>query len=201
VGLITLVGLITIGLSTYLILYSHPLYERLGTWLQVFERKIPHREQDEDATSGPALKPDIILFGLGRYGSRMAEGLRKKGHMVLGVDFDPEMVTHWHTQGWPAYYGDAADPDLPASLPLNRTQWVVSTIPVSSTNITLLHALRSHGYTRQVALAAFSIREAELFKQSGTDVVVLLPLADAAERAVELLNASPVFSLKFNTDV
>jgi hypothetical protein len=52
-----------------------------------------------------------------------------------------------------------------------------------------------------VALAAFSIREAELFKQSGTDVVVLLPLADAAERAVELLNASPVFSLKFNTDV
>jgi hypothetical protein len=182
-GLITLVGLITIGLSTYLILYSHPLYERFGTWLQVFERKIPHREQDEDATSGTALKPDIILFGLGRYGSRMAEGLRQKWHTVLGVDFDPEMVTHWHTQGWPAFYGDAAAPDLPASLPLNRTQWVVSTIPVSSTNITLLHALRSHGYIRQVALAAFSIREAELFKQSGTDVVVLFPLADAAERA------------------
>jgi Kef-type K+ transport system membrane component KefB len=29
-GLVTLVGLITIGLSTYLILYSHPLYERLS---------------------------------------------------------------------------------------------------------------------------------------------------------------------------
>jgi Kef-type K+ transport system membrane component KefB len=200
-GLITLVGLITIGLSTYLILYSHPLYERLGTWLQVFERKIPHREQDEDATSGTALRPDVILFGLGRYGSRVAEGLRQRGHIVLGVDFDPEMVAHWHTQGWPAFYGDAADPDLPVSLPLNRTQWVVSTIPVASTNLTLLHALRSHGYTRQVALAAFSVREAELLKQSGTDVVVLLPLADAAERAVELLSASPVLTLAFNKNV
>ena len=29
-GLITLVGLVTIGLSTYLILYSHPLYDRLA---------------------------------------------------------------------------------------------------------------------------------------------------------------------------
>lgn len=199
-GLITLVGLITIGLSTYLILYSHPLYEWLGSWVQVFERKIPHREQDEDATSEPGLNPDIILFGLGRYGSRMAEGLRQKGHTVLGVDFDPEMVTHWHTQGWPAYYGDAADPDLPTSLPLSQTKWIVSTIPVSSTNITLLHALRSHGYIGQVALAAFRSSEAELIKQSGSDVVVLLPLADAAERAVELLSESPVLSLEFNKE-
>jgi hypothetical protein len=51
-----------------------------------------------------------------------------------------------------------------------------------------------------VALAAFRTSEAELIKQSGSDVVVLLPLADAAERAVELLSASPVLSLEFNKD-
>ncbi len=97
--------------------------------------------ENRTKTSGTALRPDVILFSLERYGSRVTEGLRQKGHTVLGVDFDPEMVTHWHTQGWPAYYGDAADPDLPVSLPLNRSQRVVSTIPVASTNITLLHAL------------------------------------------------------------
>jgi Kef-type K+ transport system membrane component KefB len=189
-GLITLVGLITIGLSTYLILYSHPLYERLGTWLQVFERKTPHREQEEDATSGAALHPDVILCGLGRYGSRMAEGLRQKGLVVLGVDFDPEVVALWHAQGWPALYGDAADPNLPASLPLDKTQWVVSTIPATSTNIALLHALRTHGYAKRLALAAYRVREAEELKQAGVDVV-LIPFAHAAERAVELLSAPP----------
>ncbi len=43
-GLITLVGLITISASTYMIIYSHPLYERLAPWLKIFERRQPHRE-------------------------------------------------------------------------------------------------------------------------------------------------------------
>ena len=199
-GLITLVGLITIGLSTYLILYSHPLYERFGTWLQIFERTTPHREQEEDDTSREALNPDVILCGLGRYGSRMAEGLRKKGYVVLGVDFDPEVVALWHAQGWPAFYGDAADPNLPGSLPLTRTRWVVSTIPATSTNVTLLHALRTHGYTKQLGMAAYTVREAELLKQAGVDVV-LIPFADAAERAVELLSNSHVLALKSNKNM
>lgn len=192
-GLITLVGLVTIGLSTYLILYSHPLYERLGPLLQIFERKIPHREQEENLASEETLHPDIILCGLGRYGSRIAEGLRHKGYRVLGVDFDPEVVEHWHAQGWPAYYGDAADPDFLTSLPLPSAQWVVSTIPVVSINVTLLHALRSHGYLGQVTLTAHTVTVAESFKQSGADVV-FLPFSDAAERAIEMLHTSPVIS-------
>lgn len=196
-GLITLVGLVTIGLSTYLILYSHPLYEWLGAWIQIFERRVPHREQDEDATSEDARHPDIILCGLGRYGGRVAEGLRQRGFHVLGVDFDPEVVAHWHAQGWSAHYGDAADPNLPASLPLSRAQWVVSTIPAASTNLTLLHALRTHGYTRELGLAAYTVRDAESFKQAGADAV-FIPFADAAERAVDLLNASPAFSFETN---
>jgi Kef-type K+ transport system membrane component KefB len=63
-GLITLVGLITIGLSTYLILYSHPFYSRIARWLKIFERKIPQREMNEEARrASPAV--DVILFGIG----------------------------------------------------------------------------------------------------------------------------------------
>ncbi len=47
-GLITLVGLITISASTYMILYSHPLYERISPWLGVFERKRMHRKEAQD---------------------------------------------------------------------------------------------------------------------------------------------------------
>ncbi len=42
-GLITLVGLFTIGISTYLIMYSHQIYERIAPILSLFERKIPYR--------------------------------------------------------------------------------------------------------------------------------------------------------------
>lgn len=188
-GLITLVGLVTIGLSTYLILYSHPIYERLAPWLRIFERRVPHREQADDEAVGTMIHTDIILFGLGRYGSRVAAGLRRKGHAALGVDFDPEVVADWHTRGWPAHYGDVEDPELLGSLPLAQVRWIVSSIPGYEANTTLLHTLRSHGYTGRVALTAHTTQEAERLKQTGADVV-FLPFADAAERAVEVLTLS-----------
>src|SRR5690606_30012298 len=45
-GLVTLVGLVTIAMSVYMITYSHTLYAWLEPVLGLFERRIPHREQD-----------------------------------------------------------------------------------------------------------------------------------------------------------
>jgi Kef-type K+ transport system membrane component KefB len=185
VGLITLVGLVTIGLSTYMILYSHPFYEYLAPWLGIFERAVPHREQAEDAVSQSA-RTDVIVFGLGRYGNNIAQGLRRSGLSVLGVDFDPEAVRAWHRQNLPAHYGDAEDPEFPATLPLEQAQWVVCAIPQREVNLALLHALRHHGYAGQIALTAHTIQDAERLRAAGADAV-LLPFADAAERAVELI--------------
>ena len=43
-GLTTLVGLVTITVSTHMILNSRPLYARLAPWLGMFEHKRPFRE-------------------------------------------------------------------------------------------------------------------------------------------------------------
>jgi len=182
-GLITLVGLVTIGLSTYLILYSHPIYERIAGWLSVFERHVPHREQQGE--SAP-VDVDYILFGLGRFGSNIGRALRHRGKSVLGVDFDPEVIAAWHKLGHPAQYGDAEDPELAASLPLARVGWVVCTAPRRETNLSVLRAVREHGYTGKLALTAHHIRDAEALKAAGTDLV-LLPFADAAEEAADVL--------------
>jgi Kef-type K+ transport system membrane component KefB len=189
VGLVTLVGLITIGMSTYMILYSHRLYERLAPYLGVFERHIPHREQATDDLQPEEV--DVILFGLGRYGSNLARGLRDHGTKLLGVDFDPQAVADWRSRGWPARYGDAEDPEFPASLPLGRAKWVVSTMPERDVNLALLHALRDQGYKGKVALAAHTTPDAELLREAGADRV-LLPFSDAAERAVAELAAVPI---------
>jgi hypothetical protein len=127
-GLITLVGLITIGLSTYLILYSHPIYNRISPWLGLFERRHPYREigKEDGRDSEP---PDVILFGLGRYGRNITEHLVRRGKKVLAVDFDPQVVTEGCDCTFPVRYGDAEDPELLDNLPLRQTRWVVNTIP------------------------------------------------------------------------
>ena len=43
-GLTTLVGLVTITVSPYMMLYSQPLYAQLAPWLGMFEHKRPFRE-------------------------------------------------------------------------------------------------------------------------------------------------------------
>jgi len=180
-GLITLVGLVTIALSTYLILYAHPLYESLAPRLAVFERKVTHREQTIDVDSHP-LAADVILFGLGRFGGNLARHLRERGMTVLGVDFDPQAVRAWHRYGFAAQYGDAEDPELAATLPLSKARWVISTAPQRDVNVALLHGLQSHGFRGRVALTAHSENDAEILRRKGASMV-FLPFADAAEQA------------------
>ncbi|MFW5707757.1 MAG: cation:proton antiporter, partial [Bacteroidota bacterium] len=124
-GLITLVGLITIGISTYLIMYSHQIYERVAPGLSIFERKNPYREiSDDTAKSYPY---DVIIFGLGMYGNNIAKSLEERGFRVFGVDFDPRNVKRWNRKGRHAQYGDADDPEIMEILPGN-TQCVISTL-------------------------------------------------------------------------
>lgn len=185
-GLITLVGLVTIGLSTYMILYSHFLYERIAPWLAMFERQVPHREQAEEARGRTRGSAEIILFGLGRFGDHIARGLRSAGVRVLGVDFDPEAIRSWQDRHLPAQYGDAEDPELHASLPLEEAAWVVCAIPARDVNLALLNGLRAHGYRGRVALTALTEHDAQLLHQRAADIV-LRPFLAAAEHTVETL--------------
>jgi voltage-gated potassium channel Kch len=191
-GLVTLVGLITIGLSTYMITYSHRLYDLLEPLLWPFEREVPHRE-DREAGIGKWQRFDVLLFGLGRYGMGIARRLRQHGLKVLGVDFNPEVIRSLAQQDMAVIYGDATDPEFIGSLPLGSVRWVVSAVPQHQTGVThdeprvaLIQALRFHGYTGRVAVAAQRVAEVERLRAAGADLV-FLPFQDAADQAVALM--------------
>ena len=187
VSVVTLVALTTIGVSTYLTLYANSMYEHLGPWLRIFERRSPHPEELADS-AGLDEPPDVILFGLGRYGGEIARGLVARGRNVLGIDFDPQMVSAWQRQGLNVRYGDAHDPELLPHLPLSRVKWVVSTAVEPDVNAALLSALRSHSFEGRVALRAQHSHDVETLERAGADVV-LDPFRDGAQEAIEVLNA------------
>lgn len=182
-GLITLVGLITIGASTYMILYSKPLYERLAPMLSIFERHTPHAEIALDSQPDQHYEADVVLFGLGRYGHQLAKNFKARGWKVLGVDFDPQAVGQWREQGEMAHYGDASDPEFPQTLPLGRARWVISTVPDRDIGATLVTALRGAGYTGKVAVTSHNRMDVDYLWQYRPDKI-LLPFVDAAEMAV-----------------
>lgn len=184
VGLITLVGLITISVSTYMILYSHSLYQLLAPYLAIFERKNTFRELDSPLEDEGNV--DVLLIGLGRFGAAMAQKLRSRGCRLLAVDFDPEAVQRHAQDGYVVHYGDAEDPEFIASLPLAKASWVVSTVRDRHISNMILHGLREQNYQGKVALSTSSPHDAELFKQNAVDLV-LVPYADAAKEAADQL--------------
>ncbi|MCH8498709.1 MAG: cation:proton antiporter [Marinobacter sp.] len=183
VGLITLVALITIATSTYLILYSHPLFERLAPLLRFFERKHPFQEERLESNVVTA-SPDVIVFGLGRFGHRLAAGLQASGLNVLAVDFDPLIIKNGNMLDLDAVYGDAEDPEFLLSLPIHKVQWVVSSIPEERINKTLAASLLSESYKGQLVATTHHQSRVEELKKAGFHLV-LLPYLDAADQAVD----------------
>jgi Trk K+ transport system NAD-binding subunit len=185
-GLITLVGVVTIFVSTYMILYSGQLYSLLSKPLKIFEKKNPYRESVID-TFNSTQSIDVILVGLGNYGSGLAENLLKRNKSVIGVDFDPEALEKWRAQGLSVLYGDMADPEIHEQLPLKKARWVVSTARIKELNLAMLNQLKKRGFQGKIALTAINQEEAHLFKKAGADVV-FRPFNDAAEQAVDSLS-------------
>jgi hypothetical protein len=125
-ALVTLIGLVTITLSTYMILYSHVLYRICDPFIGWLERRVPHRESGANAASIENL--DLLLFGLGRYGGAIARALKPTAVRIFGVDFDPEALQHWAASPL-QIYGDTADPEFLGGLPLSGVSWAVITTP------------------------------------------------------------------------
>lgn len=193
-GLVTLVGLITIALSVYMITYSHMLYAFLEPVLGIFEKRVHRGQETEDQEMLGAGSYDIILFGLGRYGSAVAQYLKKEGYRILAIDFNPDEVRRWKKLGFDAVYGDASDQEFIGSLPLRGVQWVVSSVAQydflglthEDPRIALIDALKQQRFRGKIAVSTQKINEREKLISKGADVV-FLPFYDAAERAAKRL--------------
>jgi hypothetical protein len=183
-GLTTLVGLVTIALSTYMILYSHPLYQKMAPFLGWFERSNPFREQPVETEPPLGNTPEVVIFGLGRYGGRLAQQLQEAEIRVLGVDFDPERVIEMRERGVAVHYGDGQESGLLEELPLNSAKWVVSTLPDVESNVAFLNALKEHRFRGEVAFVARDDEHGLRLKQAGAPTV-LYPMRDAVDYTVE----------------
>jgi Kef-type K+ transport system membrane component KefB len=182
VSLITLIGLITIALSTYLITYSEQIYHRVKRWLAILERRAPREPKIVAADSF-----DVILYGLGRFGGHLAHLLSIAGHRVLAVDFDPHQVKIHSTDEFAVVFGSAEDEQLLESLPLSEAKYVISAIPIAQVNLALLQSLRQHGFTGTIALTAHTHHDAERLRAAGVHTV-LEPFSTAARATSNALH-------------
>lgn len=188
-GLTTLVGMVTIALSTYMILYSQALYERLAPWLRLFERKHPHRELAVERQQQQEVPPRVLIFGLGRYGEHLLARLKQNKVAVMGVDFDPEAVRRLRHQGFSVRFGDCEDAAFVETLPLATADWIVTTLPNWETNRALISAMKEAGLSARIAGVIRDETHRHALHAAGVTRIIN-PFIDAADHAAQMITDS-----------
>lgn len=141
-GVTTLVALITIALSSYLMKYDDQLYRRLHKVLTVFERKKPtERRQKQGLYSA-------ILFGYHHGGHEFLHLFRDMKQRYLVVDYNPEIIEHLEARGIRHAYGDATDSDFLEEINAGHAKFIASTIIDKRVNVLLLRYL--HRYSSDI---------------------------------------------------
>jgi Kef-type K+ transport system membrane component KefB len=182
-SLITLVGVITITVSSYLILYSEQLLANAHGFMEFFERK-SNDSVDEERESH---NYDAIVIGAGRFGSEVISGLCAKGSSVLAVEMDPEARAKAKELGAETLFGDVSDPEFAKMLPIHQTLTIICTAPDRATNTVLLQSLKYLGYEGELYLTALDNQTAELFEKEER-VTTIRPLKMAAANIIKGLS-------------
>lgn len=183
-GLVTMVGIITITISTYLILYSQQIFDRISPYLSIFERKQPESRAEEDRQEHPF---DAIVVGAGRMGGEVIRGLVARGANLLVVDYDPQALKDVTGPNVATLYGDVSEPEFAASLPFHETESVICAVPNPSTNLVLLQTLRRYDFGGGICLTAPDTRAAEMLS-ADDDVTVIRPFKMAAQNIVSQID-------------
>ncbi len=181
VTLITLVGLITITGSTYLILNAEFLYQKMMKLLVLLELRRNDAQQKEHEHSYQAL-----IIGYEHIGANWVKALRKLDISFLVVDFNPSVIAELTEQKIPCLYGDAGNTEFLSEIPVDKLKIVISSVNSLQANDVLIRYFRQK--SRRcifVVFTAFADGEAALRAAGAT--LIINPMRYSAHHVAKLL--------------
>lgn len=170
IGLMTLVAIITIALSSYTILYDQKLFDWLRQHLTKFEREDAGIEHGYTKVEH---KNHIVLIGAHRLGGQIIESLRHQNLPFVIIDFNPEIAERYAQQELNSICGDITDPLIQELVNLPQAKLVISTILDIHDNIILAEVTKKPPIRTRVVVAAYDEHQAQELYDKGVDYVIL----------------------------
>lgn len=182
VTLITLVGIITIAGSTYLVMYADNIYQ----FLHVFLNKISFSKNSSREQVSTNESYETIIFGFGRAGLEFVQQAKKLNQNYIVVDYNPDVFTGKRINDVAYRFGDVEDVEFLQEIELVNAELVISTIPDMAVNRLLLRAYRSSNTTGTILVTCHDARDAaELYAAGAT--FVMLPHYLGAYHATQII--------------
>src|SRR3989344_2730739 len=166
VALITFVGIFTIFISSYFIIYGEEMYKKLKPVLKLFEFR---RKLIEETSLDKDFENHVVLVGIHRTGGTILQTLISGGEDFVALDFDPFVVKALQQKDVPVIYGDVSDEDIQELVGLKKARLIISTVPVKKDNLSILEG---KGQARAI-VTADSDEDAKEFYKKGASYVIM----------------------------
>jgi Kef-type K+ transport system membrane component KefB len=168
--LVTIIGLITIAGSTYMMIYSEKIYSVISKYLTIFEKK---GKKVDEYKFHEGNEFDAILFGYHRMGRSIKQSLEKLGVSHLVVDYNPEVIKKLSEEGAECRYGDAGDAELLNELNLCKAKIIISTVKDFDTNALVIERVREKNKKVIIITVSNQAEEALELYERGSSYVIL----------------------------
>ncbi len=168
VGVVTMVALISIAASTYMIMYADKLFVNIEEHLEMFEHTKHRAEREAKRT-----QYDLVLFGYLRGGHEFLKLFKSLGRRYVVVDYDPEVIDTLEHQKANYLYGDATDIELLEEVGMEHCKLIVSAMSDHETNVFLVKLAEATSPNSVVICYAENAVEAsELYEHGASYVMV-----------------------------
>ncbi len=192
-SLITLVTLITITISSYVIHYADFLYGKLKPLLVFLEFRKVHIPEANEAVKSP----EIILYGYDRVGANFVKAIKALRRPFLVVDYNPQTIKRLEKSGVPCLYGDAEDIEFIEEIGHTTAKLFISTIPDFEVNKLLVR--RAHSSSGIKLVIAQNARQAkELYALGAT--YVIMPHYLGAKFAAHMVTKYGIYAPSFGKE-
>ncbi len=168
--LLTLIALVTIFISSYLVTYNHQLYQILKPVFAFFGKE---DDRDED-TKKPAVP--VWVFGYHRVGWKLCETLIAQKIKFAVVDFNPQTLATMQARGITSYYGDISNIEFLETLPLAEAKIIISTVPDPEDQKTLIRHIRRQTNKPFIIASLHHTRDLKSVYEAGADYILLAHL-------------------------
>lgn len=182
-----LVGVTTIAISAYMILYNYKLYDicvRMGFSKWRFLKVAG--DADAEAGEKPRISGHVIVVGMNTLGREIVRKLHAKGETVLAVDVDPAKLT-----GLPGHklLGSVEYLSVLQEAGLERARLLVSALRIENTNELLAYRCQVAGIPSAVHVVDMSVTDSLL--DLGVDYL-MVPKVDGVKAQLEKLREMEV---------
>lgn len=137
-SIIAVVGIVTIAASSYMILFTDPLYRFLKRFglLRLFSAK-----QEVEAEEATEREGHVIVVGMNALGREIVRQLTERGESVLAIDTDPGKLEGLGTAA--TMIGNVEYESVVEEIGLRRARLVISALQIEDTNHLLAYRCRS----------------------------------------------------------